>query len=391
MPSLKHVQTLYYYDGHQLLVTVDPVGTRYVCLLEREDEREASYCCVPISEHRLTHLRFGELDLREAFSAPEIPVWYLAKTTDVTNGPMAAIENNGPVPEDFLPDPGFKLEFSANDSVTKIARERQSPIVEIGLNPPESATHKIAARTLAAVLNRFQSVIKYAHLETRRKANVSSDANPDVQIMDVLAFSPGSFKFQMQSRAGLDLLGDSEIESTLEFVEKVFGTIRQPKSAIEFLTPYRGHFVSSVAHLLSVLDAEKSSLEYSWTLPNFQHARGARVDLPRASDVLGLLSKNRELSIEKITISGRLTKADERNNSWRLADSASGKEIGGKVRPGTKLSMAGLVIDAMYKIACEERIHDDQKTGKEKRVLYAIEFERLGSGSGNIFPKVTIE
>ena len=108
---LRHTETLVYFDGPQLMVATDPIGTKYLCMLAEQTGEQAAFLCAPISEARLARFEEGELDLLEAFRNPEIDELYIGNFEPSENGLSLVIESIQEVPGQWYPNEGFFLTY----------------------------------------------------------------------------------------------------------------------------------------------------------------------------------------------------------------------------------------------------------------------------------------
>lgn len=136
MRPLTLTQTLEFYDVPQILTAVDATGMRYLCTLFAREADKCLYIGVQISEPRLNSFIGGQLDLRSAYTHPEVEnAIYLV---EVQNGKLIAREVLTPqaISEEMLPETGYfydasdiaenaesqtdtyQLEIPANDRVT---------------------------------------------------------------------------------------------------------------------------------------------------------------------------------------------------------------------------------------------------------------------------------
>jgi hypothetical protein len=371
-------EILVYYDEPQIVVAVDAIETRYLCVHAQSEIKGSIFCCVPISPSRLAAFKSGDLDLRVALTERETISWFEALASESTHVPMHSEQQVSEIPEIYLPDSGFFLENEvAADLVASVAKSRVSLVVEMSLDPPESAYHKISARTLSSALFTMQQVLKYSQVQVHKLLPTAGASRNDSHVLDVLAFNPGSFIVQFEPRASLDLFGSSDLEEALSLIGKLFERVGQPDSAVEAFSPYRGHLIKSIVALLTLITNARSNLGLSWATPNFAQAHKARITRKDALCLLELLAKHKDLSVERVSVSGQLTKADEKNSTWRVFDEATNVEVHGKIRRNASASLAGLVIQKRYRIDCEEEFHQDQVTGRDVRRLFAVEFTEL--------------
>lgn len=136
MRPLTLTQTLEFYDVPQILTAIDATGMRYLCTLFSHEDDKCRYIGVQISEPRLNSFIGGQLDLRSAYTHPEVEnAIYIV---EVQNGKLSASEVIVPqaISEDMLPESGYffdatdiaedaesqtdtyQLEIPANDRIT---------------------------------------------------------------------------------------------------------------------------------------------------------------------------------------------------------------------------------------------------------------------------------
>ena len=74
------VQTLYFYDVPQLILLQNQLGHLYLCLLS--DDETMTYLGVSVSKERVQCLINGDLDLRDAYTSPEVQSYYLVTLSE---------------------------------------------------------------------------------------------------------------------------------------------------------------------------------------------------------------------------------------------------------------------------------------------------------------------
>ena len=270
MPRLlKHAQTLVYYDGPQLIVATDPVGTKYLCMLTEEQEDQDKFLCIAISSARLAEFRDGTLDLLQIFNNPETGDWYEGNAEYSADEFSLAVELTQQIPEHWYPQEGFFLTpHETEDTTTAEARDKSKAIVHLVLNPPEAREGpQIDAWHLANGLRIYQNLVKHAYNKAIRA--VSKDIREQDQLspesnyqMEVFAFSEGSFTVNMQSKTTADMLGYVSIERALAFVDNAVSASSDLEQTIAFLRENRGHFLSAYRKLLKFIVDNDSPLKY---------------------------------------------------------------------------------------------------------------------------------
>ncbi len=374
MPQLAYITTLIYYDGHQLVVVKDEVDTYYLCILTDEDG--LLYCSVALSRARYSSLINNQIDVREAFVKRESVNWYQLRTQDITNSEFILETMLGEIPEGFLPDPGLMASPpTTSDELIFFSKERNNIVSEISVEPPEASEHNISAKTLSLLLDAFQGLVKRSLSTTRKLQNITNrHLAVDSHIVDVCAFSPGSFKIRFESRTGLDLIGDSDMEIAFGLIEKVLSSSAEPEKIATALEGYKGHFVTNLIKLLRVASESKTYLKLSWAKPSFNHVRSITVEYRHIPPLLALLTSKEEMLVETIVLVGLLKKADVDSGAWRIKNDDDNKEYSGSIHE-SGLSLSGLKTDSRYKVVCIERIEEAPFTGKETVNLYATNFE----------------
>lgn len=136
MRPLTLIQTLEFYDVPQIFTAIDATGTHYLCTLFDRQKEGCHYLGVQISEPRLNAFIGGQLELRSAYTHPEVEnALYLV---DVKQSKLIAYALHAPqeLKEDMLPEAGYiydaaditddaeqqtdtyQLEIPANDRIT---------------------------------------------------------------------------------------------------------------------------------------------------------------------------------------------------------------------------------------------------------------------------------
>ncbi|OHU47361.1 hypothetical protein BKG82_27315 [Mycobacteroides chelonae] len=103
-------ETFVYYDGPRVFTCLSSAGTRYLCAWAQSSEASDRWLCTSITEPRLRQLRSGEVELREAFTAPEHEL-YVATEYWSAEQELFRAEMLDPtaIPDAWLPALGFRL------------------------------------------------------------------------------------------------------------------------------------------------------------------------------------------------------------------------------------------------------------------------------------------
>ena len=130
MRPLTLINTLEYYDVPQILVAADATGTNYLCTLYQNDaESGYLYLGVQISEPRLMAFIGGQLDLRDAYTHPEVEnaLYIVTARQDTLNA--TTILQPQDVTENMLPEVGYF--YDASDLTNEVDAQTDTYQLEV--------------------------------------------------------------------------------------------------------------------------------------------------------------------------------------------------------------------------------------------------------------------
>ncbi|MDP1586915.1 MAG: hypothetical protein Q8M07_04200 [Prosthecobacter sp.] len=121
MKTIRHSETLFYYDGPQVFEARDAIGGHYIGVAVETDGDEERYLVVGVAPERLWEFRVGLLDLRSLMLEGGDGEWFLATAPQGLEEPLTLIPQEKPLAEsEHLPKAGFVLKLDKND-ITRIA------------------------------------------------------------------------------------------------------------------------------------------------------------------------------------------------------------------------------------------------------------------------------
>ena len=376
-------QTLFFYDVPMLFYGIDVVGCNYLCLLVHDGNDGEDYICTPISKTRLKDFFKGIIDLRVIFENPEIKEFYKCKIRDLHEPIAISFFASEDLPESYLPEKGLYLsdKEEINEEIVDTAKEFNKPVLYASLYPPESKfENKIIADRLSNFLNVFQNVVKYAYKKTCKTISpnrVSLDIE-DAHKLQVFGFAGGSFTIKFEALDAGDLFGSCGIEYSLERIDQIIEAVGDKEKSLKILRENKGHLVSAYIHLLKFISENNTSLEYRWATPVFKKSKKRRLSQKDAEPLLEYLTTTEDISSEQIILVGKIIRADEKNNTWKIFNDEDQKEYAGKIKEGTNLSLKGVVIGTIkYKFICEEIIEEILGTGKEKKIIQLVKYIKI--------------
>ena len=110
MKTIKHTNTLVYYDGVQVFVGQNDVGDHYVGAMIDTVGNADRYLVVAVGPDQLRRFYAGDLDLRNLLLESSVDGWYTALVDDDFERPVSLEPEQGPLLEmDYLPEAGFRI------------------------------------------------------------------------------------------------------------------------------------------------------------------------------------------------------------------------------------------------------------------------------------------
>jgi hypothetical protein len=373
--SLTYIDTLVYYDNHQLVLLKDNLEVKYMGILVEEKELESVYFCAPISNTNYSTLINNKIDLRTVLL--DVPYWCLINTDSIVSQQESVAISEDPIPEEYLPETGFLVSPpSTSEAILFLANERRNIVSELTLEPEEAVNHAINTKTLSLLLEAFQGLVRQAVRLTKDSAKKSNQVASYAHNLNVVAFAPGSFKILFESNRGLDLLGDTELEKAFNLINKVLASTNNDEQLAEAIVGYKGHFVASLIKFLRIAEENQTFLKLSWAKPDFKEANTVVVEERFVTPALEFLSEQKEMQIEKIVFTGYLDKVYVSEGKWGFIGEDKEEYYSGKVAEGGP-SLMSLVTGQKYEVECTERIIESTNTNKEITELTAIKFKKI--------------
>lgn len=380
---LKQTQTLLYFDGPILIVATDPVETKYLCMLIEQLEERDEFVCAPVSDLRLTEFEQGRLDLLRIFESPEMDELYAGSIEHSADEPSFAVELVQQIPEHWYPKEGFFLKpRKVSEAATIEAKERDKAVIHLAFNPPEARDElRIEAQHLASGLQVFQNLVKHAYNRSIRplsRATRDLLTDPSNYQMEVFGFSSGSFTVTMQSKVPADWTGQVNIEKALNLVDDAIAASSELERALSFLNEHAGHFLTAYRDLLEFIVENDSPLKYEWSTPEFSADRRRAISVNVATELHDMLTSQKSMTAELVTLIGVVTAVSTDNDSWTLLNEEDNTHYSGKIAPESSVQLGGITVETeRYRFECEERLQEFTATGKEKVERLLLYYTKL--------------
>lgn len=111
MKTIRHTDTLVYYDGIQVFEGRDPIGGHYVGVMVDSLDDADLYLVVGVDSVQLEKFRASTLDLKTLLLKGAERGWYTTRANDDLMQSLMLEVQDGPLAErEFLPDDGFLLD-----------------------------------------------------------------------------------------------------------------------------------------------------------------------------------------------------------------------------------------------------------------------------------------
>ncbi len=381
MKTVRAINTLYYYDGPQVIEARDTIGGHYVAVMVEPQEEHDRYLVAGVPPERLRRFRCGTLDLRSLLADAGDDEWYLASgPTDLDQLMALEPQSRSLVESGLMPDEGFVLhENSTDDLALNEARMRNNLVLEVTADPPEAiGEHRIRVSTYTGLLNYVQTIVRHAYRVSLRglsAGNRSRLYSDEAHLMDVvIPASAGSFRVVLEASQTPDMFGLVELSRALQRMDLLFDHTNSPQDTLAILREHRGHLAGSYLRLLNFLVQHNTSLSYSWAEPISTRASYRSVSESQAISLVDVLSGVSNLGSEPVTLVGEFERVNRHGGSWGILTEDGVRS--GKIKDGGP-SLNGLRVGGRYRFHCIEEIEGMEATGRESRTLYLNEYESV--------------
>jgi hypothetical protein len=110
MKTIRHTNTLFYYEGPQIFEARDTIGGHYIAVAVESETAQNRYLVAGVSPERLHQFRSGTLDLKSLLAEDGEAEWYLATAEAGLDQPLTLETQTIPLTTSgLLPDAGFVL------------------------------------------------------------------------------------------------------------------------------------------------------------------------------------------------------------------------------------------------------------------------------------------
>lgn len=371
MPYYELVQ----YDGPQVFLAKDEVGTKHLCARLKEDGKGLFFLAMAISDDRLSSLLNGSIDLRETFIRSEKKEWFIVNDAD--DG-LTFVHELTELDPQILPDHGFyfrKDEFK-NFEILSESTALGKTVVHLSLSEGDSDDHTIDSEALADVLKLYQAVLKHLLKKAASKGYIHKDfVVPANYKLRAAAYSPSSFKLHLVSMSNSELFGKNVIDQVLTRVDTLNDGNTEENNVIGNFKPYAGHTVSAYKNLLSKLIDKNITMKVVWASPVEAVAHETRITPSHATQVKDILLARKDLDTEVREFVGLVEEADIVRRTWRIRNNEDNKPYKGT----SNIGLEGVVLNGTYKFICQEVTEELAVSDTDRTTYVLTSFEPLKS------------
>lgn len=349
-------RVLVYYDLPQVFVGRDVVGGMYLCLLEKSREEYDDYLGIRISRNRLFELMAGKIDLRSAYTSPEIQKYYVIRGFD----DYEVVEIRSNVEDRELPAADYFIHYDLdpNDIINKEVTDLNKPVFHIGV-VDEHSRPDVDVEVLGKVLIAFKGLYSNAMPKLGVTGSRSLRAFVD---------QAASFNLHIYADVQPDLFGTSDVDKVFAHIDKML-SFSDSEEYVECLRKVRGYSLSHYRNLIETLISNHSTLKYKYKTAELDsEAIENYVTLTTLKSIHEMLQRNADLNREQVELIGHFTAVSADRLTWTfevIDEEGKSKKFSGKVEEKDMLDGVTL-LSKEYKILCVAQTKVTEVANKEK-------------------------
>lgn len=349
-------RVLVYYDLPQVFVGRDVVGGMYLCLLEKSREEYDDYLGIRISRNRLFELMAGKIDLRSAYTLPEIQKYYVIQGFDE----YEVVETRSNVEDRELPAADYFIHYNldSNDIINAEVADLNKPVFHIGV-VDEHSRPDVDVEVLGKVLIAFKGLYSNAMPKLGVTGSRSLRAFVD---------QAASFNLHIYADVQPDLFGTSDVDKVFAHIDKML-SFSDSDEYVECLRKVRGYSLSHYRNLIETLISNHSTLKYKYKTAELDsEAIENYVTLTTLKSIHEMLQRNADLNREQIELIGHFTAVSADRLTWTfevIDEEGKSKKFSGKVEEKDMLDGVTL-LSKEYKILCVAQTKVTEVANKEK-------------------------
>ncbi|NTU81348.1 MAG: hypothetical protein HGA45_18550 [Chloroflexales bacterium] len=360
--ALEIIETYEHYDRPVLFSCRNQVGSLFLVVLTGDDEEGEEWLIAPVSHRRFEYIRSGGIDLHTAFAKVEgenlillyIP---LDNSTEIKIDFVKAIS----IDPYKLPQEGERLDIptvtmqSVFESPSKRANQMRRESVDISLETITPERNEIPVGRLGSVISNFQRLLNAIGNKIFGTGSIKGAFSQDTVIdmqLNVVGFSPGSFRVNMASSATANLFDDTKIGDALNEMLNLIRIAEDDRVLQSRLMDLGSRVSSSFVEFLESVNLDVTDIKIEWGSPHPGKGGVAAISSLTAQKTARSIRSFEEQAFREFTITAKLIGANLRTMKFEIEMDDS--SIAGDIDSDAKNLVDGAVIGQSYVIRIKE-------------------------------------
>ena len=375
--KLEIVEVYEYYDQPVLYSCKNASGHFYLVVAAAEDDQFLTWLCVAVSTERLNLIRFGKIDLHDAFADSENPYAIQVRVPYEEHASVQTdfIQSNQ-IPEDMLPLSGEHLDIETEilpvlSDVEEIIKLRKQEILNLTLNFAVGSKTQAPIAILSNIFGKLQTVINAIGMVCFNSSQVTEKIRNSMQI-SLLQVSPGSFNIHLTSPevTQLDLFNHSDCGEAIEKFFELLNAESNPEQLKELLGRLKLRVTKDYTNFLQVLNEVVIDTEFKWLSPNPNRGGTAYLSNSQMQAVIEILEKFQEEAPSRFTIRGILISGSVRTNRFEIKTSE--KTYAGDIADEVFETVENITLNRQYTAEIQELTERSETTDELTKPKYLL-------------------
>lgn len=318
--ELAIVEVFAYFDGPRLFLAENAAGQRYLVNSLDSNADTDTWIMIAVSERRLLELSEGTMDIRTAFTTPELDTLYQITSNRSGELVTAGIVLPSNLTDEFLPDAAVFLRGEPSHAAPNaafLARSLNAAVVLLHLFPKQLRREA----PLKGVGKIFTSLQDYIELKLGKALQTPEH---DLFQVDLLGTFAGSLGVEIAVRGT-----DERIAPALKAAVDEFGLADESGAFAERMAAADDAEVAAVRKFMGNLKAVNSALELETASQRDTEPLRVAVGLPQIREAMKALKRAPTVRTETRTVTGDLVALNLRTHKFEIVSLDTEETIAG--------------------------------------------------------------
>jgi len=358
-----YLDTVYLeYEQPELFSVVDAIGTSFLVLLTNEDE--GTWLMAPISTMKLRKMEYGEINIRDPFSNPELG--YIIRVKLLNDHYIGEMVSPEQIEEKELPYAEAKMNWnnmpvpSVAEELIELSHRRQKEIFDIRIVSDKTQDHTIGSKELASLLLVVNDVVanvaKVYNKGLGRKRGLTTGCG-----LRYVGSYAGSFGIRLEGEEFVDLADETKLTPVLKKLFEMLDKKEEQEIAC-MVKESSFDYTKAFRKLLKYSSDNNATLEFSYTTPCTITQRKALWENGFSKETLIFLDKLIKNEVKEEEYIGDLISVSTKQNNFGFITDTQ-EEITGKIDETLR--------EYVFKVKCRAKI----KVQKTVKITTANETE----------------